>query len=323
MNPKLFWLITAILLVLIHRVDAQQPKKHPLVGFLCGSSLSAIKFRTDAFRQGMRDLNYVEGENIRIEWRSAESVDERLPNLANELVQHQVDVIVVCGTPAVEAAKAATKSIPIVMTSVSDPIGSGLVASLARPGGNVTGLTNFQSDLGGKQVGLLKETLPKVAVVTVLWDPANSGNITWLQDMKAAAPALGIAVQALKTHGPTELENALAAIKKERIKAFIVLGNAATNSHRTDIVNFAIKNALSSMYGESVWVESGGLISYGPDRLDQFRRAAVFVDKILKGTKPSDLPVEQPTKFELAINLKTAKQIGLTIHRMCWRERIG
>jgi ABC-type uncharacterized transport system substrate-binding protein len=206
MNRKLFWLITAILLVLIHRVDAQQPKKHPLVGFLCGSSLSAIKFRTDAFRQDMRDLNYNEGENIRIEWRSAEGVDERLPNLANELVQqHQVDVIVVCGTPAVEAAKAATKSIPIVMTSVSDPIGSGLVASLARPGGNVTGLTNFQSDLGGKQVGLLKETLPKVAVVTVLWDPANAGNITWLQDMKAAASALGIAVQALKTHGPTEL----------------------------------------------------------------------------------------------------------------------
>ena len=314
MNRKcLVWLLATFFLTFVPLANSQQPKKSPLVGFLTGPSLSSIKLRIEGFRQSLRELNYVEGQTISFEWRSADGVEERLPSLASELVQLKVDVIFTQGTPATQAAKQATKTIPIVMTSVSDPVGAGLVASLAHPGGNVTGLTNVLSDLGGKQLELLKEVSPKVSRVAALWDPNNAGNVTWLEEMKVAAGALRITLQPLKVHAHNDLEPALAAIKKEHAGALNVQGNSVTNDYRVQIVNFAAKNRLPSMYGGSGSVEIGGLMSYGPNPVGLYRRAATYVDKILKGAKPADLPVEQPTKFELVINLKTAKQIGLTI----------
>jgi putative ABC transport system substrate-binding protein len=314
MNGKcLVWLLATFFLTFIPLANSQQPKKSPLVGFLSGPSLSSIRPRIEAFRQSLRDLNYIEGQNISIEWRSAEGVDERLPNLAFELVQLKVDVIFTQATPATQAAKQATKTIPIIMTNVSDPVGAGLVASLAHPGGNVTGLTNVLADLGGKQLELLKEVSPKVSRVAALWDPDNAGNVTWLEEMKVAAGALQITLQPLKVHAHNDLEPALAAIKREHAGALNVQGNSVSNNYRAQIVNFALKNRLPSMYGGSGAVEIGGLMSYGPNSIGLYRRAATYVDKILKGSKPADLPVEQPTKFEFVINLKTAKQIGLTI----------
>ena len=205
-----------------------------------------------------------EGQNISIEWRSADGVDERIPKLAAELVQLKVDVIITQGTPAAQAAKDATKTIPIIMTNVSDPVETGLVASLARPGENVTGLTNVLSDLGGKQIELIKEVSPKVSRVAALWDPANAGNITWLEDMKVAAGPLRIILQPLKVHAPNDLETAMAAIKREHAGALNVQGNAVTNTYRVQIVDFAVKNRLPSMYGGVGSVEIGGLMSYGP-----------------------------------------------------------
>jgi putative ABC transport system substrate-binding protein len=302
-----------MLLALCVSAEAQQPTKSPLIGFLSGPSLSSIKPRVEAFRQSLRDLNYVEGQNISFEWRSADALGERLPNIAAELVQHKVDVIFTQGTPATKAAMGATKTIPIIMTGVSDPVGAGLVASLAHPGGNVTGLTNVLSDLGGKQLELLKEVSPQISRVAALWDPDNAGNVTWLEGMKDAAVALRITLQSLKVHTPNDLEPAFAEIKREHAGALNVQGNAVTNSYRVQIVNFAAKNRLPSMYGGDASVEMGGLMSYGANPDGLYRRAAIYVDKILKGAKPADLPVEQPTKFDFVINLKTAKQIGLTI----------
>src|SRR5258705_1368762 len=314
MNGKcLVWLLATFFLTFIPPANSQQPKRSSVVGFLSGPSLSSIKPRIEAFRQSLRELNYVEGQTLSFEWRSAEGVDERLPNLAAELVQLKVDVIFTQGTHATQAAKQATKTIPIIMTNVSGPVGAGLVASLAHPGGNVTGLTNVLADLGGKQLELLKEVSPKVSRVAALWDPDNAGNVTWLEEMKVAAGALQITLQPLKVHEHNDLEPALAAIKREHAGALNVQGSSVTNDYRIQIVNFAIKNRLPSMYGGSGPVEIGGLISYGPNPVGLYRRAATYVDKILKGSKPADLPVEQPTKFELVINLKTAKQIGLTI----------
>jgi putative tryptophan/tyrosine transport system substrate-binding protein len=306
-------LVAVVLLALGVTAEAQQPKKVPLIGFLGGPSLASIYPLADAFRQGLRELGYVEGQNLAIEWLSAEGVDERLPNLAAELVKLRVDVILTRGTPATQAAKNATQTIPIVMTGGSDPLGTGLVPSLAHPGGNVTGLTNFYSDLGGKQLELLKEAFSKVSRVTVLWDPANPGNTTWLGGMKVAAGALSLTLQPVEVHVPSDLEPAFSAIKRERARALCVLNNAVTTTYRTRIVDFATKSRLPAMYPDRESVETGGLMSYGPNLSDMWRRAATYVDKILKGAKPAELPIEQPTKFELVINLKTAKQIGLTI----------
>jgi len=308
-------LVAVLLLIGAVKAEAQQAKNLPRIGFLSGPSLSSItsKSRVEGLRQSLRDLNYIEGQSISIEWRSAEGVDERLPKLAAELVQLKVDIIITLGTPATQAAKDATKTIPIVMTNVSDPLGSGLVASLSHPGGNVTGLTNVLSDLGGKQLELLKEVSPKISRVAALLDPANAGNVTWLEEMKAAAGALRITLQPLKVHTLNDLGPALAAVKREHTGALNVQGNAVANTYRAEIVDFTVKNSLPSMYGGSESVQIGGLMSYGPYPVDTYRRVPVYVDKILKGAKPADLPVEQPTKFELVINLKTAKQIGLTI----------
>ena len=309
----LVWLLATFFLTFIPCANAQSPKKIPLVGFLSGPSLSSIKPRTEAFLQSLRDLKYIEGQTISIEWRSAEGVEERLPNLASELVRLKVDVIFTQGTPATQAAMEATQTIPIVMSNVSDPVGTGLVASLAQPGGNVTGLTNVLSDLGGKQLELLKEVSPKLSRVAAFWDPNNAGNVTWLEEMKVAAGALRITLQPLRVHALNDLEPALEAIKREHAGALNVQGNSVTTNYRVQIINFAAQNRLPSMHGDSGAVEIGGLMSYGPNPVGLYRRAATYVDKILKGAKPADLPVEQPTKFEFVINLKTAKQIGLTI----------
>jgi len=305
--------LCALLLAFCLPVQAQPSKKVPRVGILIADSASTSTTRIEAFRQGLRDLGYVEGPNITLEYRFAEGVNDRFPNLAAELVQLKVDVIIALCTPATQAAKNATQTIPIVMLNVTDPTGTGLVSSLARPGGNITGLSNVFEAVGGKQLELLKEAFPRVHRVVVLWDPANAGNVAWFGDMKVAATALRITLQPLEIQGPDDFERVLSAIKAERATALSVLVNALTNIYRSRIVDFAAIRRMPAMYSDRVFVEVGGLMSYGPNAADLFRRAAIYVDKIFKGTKPADLPVEQPMKFELVVNLKTAKQIGLTI----------
>jgi putative tryptophan/tyrosine transport system substrate-binding protein len=315
MSKKIRAVVLLILsLTSVQFAEAQQPKKVPRIGYLISVSPSSTREigQVEAFRQGLRELGYVEGQNIAIEYRYAEGVDERLPNLATELVQLNVDLIFVSGTTGTQAAKNATQTIPIVMTSVTDPVGTGLVVSLAHPGGNVTGLSNF-SELGGKQLELLKEAFPKVTRVAVLWDPANAANARLLGEMKVAAGELRITLQPLEVRGPNDFEPAFSAIRKEHASALIVLRNAITYTYGTRIVDLTAKSKLPAMYPDRVLVDTGGLMSYGPNFLDMFHRAATYVDKILKGAKPGDLPVEQPKKFEFIINLKAAKQIGLTI----------
>jgi ABC-type uncharacterized transport system substrate-binding protein len=291
--------------------NAQQTKKMPRIGYLGTGSRSSVV--VEAFQQELRDLGYIEGQNITIEYRSTEGIAERLPNVAAELVQLNLDIIVVSGDASTLAAKNTTRTIPIVMTNVTDPVGLGLVASLAHPGGNVTGLSNVGSDLGGKQLELLKEAFPKVSRVAVLWDSASRGNALWLREMKVTAEALRITLQPVDVHGPNDFEPAFSAIKKGHASALSALRNAVTNNYRPRIVDFAAKSRLPAMYPDREFVEVGGLMSYGPNFAYLFRRAAAYVDKILSGAKPADLPVEQPTKFELVLNLKTAKQIGLVI----------
>jgi ABC-type uncharacterized transport system substrate-binding protein len=313
-NPK--WLglsVIAFMLVAGAVAQAQQPKKIPTVGVLVADFASSSTGRTEAFRQGLRNLGYVEGQNIAIEYRFADGVNNRFPNLAAELVQLKVDVLFAFGTAATQAAKNATQTIPIVMSNVTDPVGTGLVVSLARPGGNITGFSNVFEEVGGKQLELLKEAFPKVSRVVVLWDPANAGNAAWLEEMKTAAKGLRTTLQPLEIHPTENFDRELSAIKAEGATAMCVLVNAQTHIYRPRIVDFATKRRIPAMYSDRVFVEAGGLMSYGPNTADLFRRAAVYIDKILKGAKPADLPVEQPTKFELVINLKTAKQIGLTI----------
>jgi putative tryptophan/tyrosine transport system substrate-binding protein len=267
-----------------------------------------------AFRQGLRALGYVEGQNIAIENRWAEGRFERLPDLAAELVRLKVDVIVSVVTQASLAAKNATRTIPIVMVAVGDPLGSGLVASLARPGGNVTGPSSMYADLVGKQLEVLKEIVPKLSRVAVLWNPANAAwQAQMLKATGVAARALGLQVQLLEARGPDELEGAFAAMNRERASALLVAPDVIFALHARRIADLAAKRHLPAMYGSSEHVEAGGLISYAPNIPDVFRRAATYVDKILKGARPSDLPVEQPTKFEVFMNLKTAKALGLTI----------
>jgi putative ABC transport system substrate-binding protein len=307
-------LVAVVLLAVGVRAEAQQPKKVRRIGILLSVSPSSTREvgQVEAFRQGLRELGYIEGNNIVFEYRYAEGVEERLVKLAAELVQLNVDVIFVSGTTGTQAAKNATQTIPIVMTSVTDPVGAGLVASLAHPGGNVTGLSNL-SELSGKQLELLKEAFPKVTRVAVLWDPANTANARLLAEMKVAAHGLRISLQPLEVNGPDDFQPAFSAMRKEHASALIVLRNAITYTYGTRIVDLTAKSKLPAMYPDRVLVDTGGLMSYGPNFLDMFRRAAIYVDKILKGARPADLPVEQPTKFELVINLKAAKQIGLTI----------
>ena len=272
---------------------------------------------SEAIRLALRELGYIEGQNIAIEYRYAEGKRDRLPELAAELVRLKVDIIVVAGgdTP-VRAAKNATKTIPIVMAGRGlDPVEAGLVESLARPGGNVTGITNLTRELGGKRLELLKEAVPKLARVAVLYDPAAPGSTLEVkEDLPVAARALGLTLQPWEVRAAADFERVFAALNKERPDGLYVLsGGPLMNTNQKRIVGFALKSRLPSMYGNRERVDAGGLMSYGADQADSYRRVAYYVDRILKGAKPADLPVEQPTKFEFVINLKTAKQIGLTI----------
>ncbi len=294
---------------------AQPPQKVPRVGYLTPGSPSdlARQRRFEAFRQGLRELGYVEDQNIAIESRRAEGKYDRYSALADDLVRLKVDVIVAVGGRATQDAQQATRTIPIVMSVVIDPVGSGLVASLARPGGNVTGLTIMASDLVGKQLELLKEVVPKVSRVALLWNPANPGSAPQLRQAEAAARALGVRLQPLEARDPKEIDSAFAAMTRERAGALLILPDAIFGNQRRQIAELAAKRRLPSLLGVGEYAEAGGLMTYSANNLDLERRAATFVDKILKGAKPADLPIEQPSKFELIINLKTAKALGLTI----------
>jgi putative tryptophan/tyrosine transport system substrate-binding protein len=292
---------------------AQEPAKIPRIGYLAASPPTASPARTEAFRQGLRELGYVEGKNIQIEYRWAEGKVDRLPHLASELVRLNVEVIVTAGPTVVPAAKEATATIPIVMTFDSDPIGNGFVASLARPGGNITGLSSLSPEISGKQLELLKEIVPKLSHVAVLGTSTRPGHAHALKELGLVAAAFGVQLQFLDVQTPKDIELAFRTAMKARSEAVLALGSAVLNSHRTPVANFAAKSRLPAIYDRREFVDDGGLLSYGVSLNDLHRRAAVYVDKILKGAKPAELPVEQPTKFELVINLKTAKQIGLTI----------
>ena len=296
-------------------VEAQPAGKVPRIGFLVAASASDSAYARliETFRQGLRDLGYVEGRNIVVEYRYADGKYERLPALAAELVRLKVDVIVSHGTPGPLAAKQATSAIPIVMTSAGDPVGSGLVSSLARPGGNVTGLSLMVPELGGKRLQLLKEILPGLSRVAVLWNAANPYASLVAREMEATATTLGVQLQALVVRGPDDFAGALAAATTGRAGALTAVEDPLTITKRTQIVDFAAKSRLPAIYGVKEFVDAGGLMSYGVNLVDLYRRAAAYVDKILKGAKPADLPVQQPTKFEFVINLKTAKALGLTI----------
>ena len=294
--------------------DAQPASKVQRIGYLLGTSSTVSSRPVETFRQGLRGLGWVEGQNVVIEYRSADGRYDRLPDLAADLVRLKVDIIVAAGTAATTAAKNAARAIPIVMIGVGDPVGLELIASLARPGGNVTGLTfSVGMETAGKGLELLKEALPKVRRVAVLTNPANPGQPLALKNVKAAARSLGMQLQLLEARGPDEFDGAFAAMVKERVGALLVVSEAMFNHHRVRLADLAARNKLPSMHGFREDAEAGGLMSYGPDLADLFRRSATYVDKILKGAKPGDLPVEQPTKFELVINLKVAKALGLTI----------
>jgi putative ABC transport system substrate-binding protein len=292
---------------------AQQPTKIPRIGFLSAASPSAIVARAEAFRQGLRELGYVEGKNIVIEWRSAEGKLDRLSELAAELVRLKVDVIVTGGPTATRAAKEATNTIPIVMAFDDDPVGSGFVASLARPGGNITGLATLAPEISGKQLELLKEIVPKLSRVAVFGTSTAPGYVQTLKEIEFAAGAFGVKLQYLDVLDPKDIETAFRAAGKGRADAVLVLQSAVFNSQRKQIAELAVKSRLPAIYPNSQYVDAGGLMTYSTSITDLDRRAATYVDKILKGAKPADLPVEQPIKFELIINLKAAKQIGLTI----------
>jgi putative ABC transport system substrate-binding protein len=295
--------------------EAQQADRVYRIGVLGNVPLSdpGSALLWGAFADGLRDLGYVDGQNIRIEYLSSDGRYERLPGLAADLVRHKVDVIVAPAVQNVMAAKQVTQTIPIVMVSVGDPVGNGLVASLARPGGNVTGTSFLTSALVGKQLELLKQITPHVSRLAFLVNPANPGLPLALEEAKAAAHSLGVQLQAVEARRPADLERAFAAMTRERAGAFFVPWDGFFLVHLARIVQLAAKTRLPAMYGHRGYVDAGGLACYGPSARESFRQAAVYVDKILKGAKPADLPVEQPTKFELVINLKTAKALGLTI----------
>ncbi len=292
--------------------EAQQAGKVPRIGLLFYGSPGPSP-ELDAFRQGLRELGYIEGQNITIEYRFAGGRVGQLPELAAELVRLKLDVIVTPGTPASVAAKQATSTIPIVFAGVADAVGAGLVADFARPRGNITGLTGISAELGGKRLELLKEVAPKASRVAVLFNPADRSNVLVLKELQESAPALRLTLQPLGVRGPGEFEGAFVAMSRKRAHALFGAAGILTTEHRKAIVDLAAKNRIPAMWGERQFVEAGGLMSYAVNFYDQVRRAATYVDKILKGAKPGDLPVEQPTKFELVINLKTAKALGLTI----------
>ena len=306
--------LSALFFALCISAEAQQqPGKVRRIDYLSALSISAESSRLDGFRQALRYLEYVEGKNIVIEYRFAEGKFDRLPQLAAELVRLKDDVIVTTGPTSTRAAKEATTTIPIVMAFDNDPVGNRFVASLARPGGNITGLSTYYPEISGKQLELLKEIVPRLTRVAVLGNSAIPGNAQALKEMKQAAAAFGVHLQYLEVRDLKDIETAFQETRKGRADGILVLTSPVTNAHRSQIIDLALKNRLAAIYYTAEWVEAGGLLTYGANLIDLWRRAATYVDKILKGANPAELPVEQPTKFELMFNLKTAKQIGLTI----------
>ena len=314
-KTNLIWLLATFFLITISLAEAQQPTKVPRIGFAVGQgSTKNPGPNVEAFRQGLQGLGYIEGKNIVVEYRYAEGIEDRLPGLVAELVGLKVDVIVVPPVVAIRAAKQATKTIPIVMVTTADPVAIGLIESLARPGGNITGLTRLTAELSGKRLELLKEAVMGLSRVGVLWDADGAGSANSFKEYDAAARALKIALQSLEVRGPNpDLDGAFQAAAKRHVSALIAIRGSLLNRYPKRIADLAIKHRLPSMFEGSADVEAGGLMSYSASDAESFRRAAIYVDKILKGAKPAALPVEQPTKFEFVINLKTAKQIGLTI----------
>jgi putative ABC transport system substrate-binding protein len=309
-------LVAVVLLALGITAEAQQPKKVPRIGYLLSGDPASESTRFAGIRLAVRERGYIEGQNIVIEYRYTEGKLARLPELAAELVGLKVDIIVVTGGGRwIEAAKNATKTIPIVMAGAgSDPVETGLVESLARPCGNVTGLTLISGDLGGKRLELLKEAAPKIARVAVLYDPTIPSYVIEVKEvLPVAARALGLNLQPWEARDADGFEKVFAALNKQRADGLYVHPGRVGRDNQKRIVGFALKSRLPSVYNNSEFVDAGGLMSYGADLAESYRRVAYYVDRILKGAKPADLPVEQPTKFELVINLKTAKQIGVTI----------
>ena len=302
------WLLAAPL-----STQAQERGKVYRIGYLAYGSSADAHF-IDAFRKGLGELGWIEGQNVIIDSRSAEGRSDRLSDLAAELVRIKVDIIVASTTPALVAAKNATGTVPIVAVNVGDLVALGLIVSLARPGGNITGVSySVGADLFGKELELLKEALPNIGRVAILSNPANPTHALAISNVKVAAQALGVELQLVEGRDPSEFDGAFAAMTKERVRAILVLPDGLFYLHRTRLADLAVENRLPSMHGLRENVEAGGLMSYGPNSLDNFGRAATFVDKIFKGTVPADLPLEQPTKYELVINLKTAKALGLGV----------
>jgi putative tryptophan/tyrosine transport system substrate-binding protein len=311
---KAVLLLIGFVLANLHFAEAQQTEKIPRIGYLSGSSLSANRPRNEAFRQGLRELGYVEGKNISIDWRSAEGKFDRLPAIAAELVRLKLDIIVSAGPAPTRALKTATTTIPIVFAQDGDPVADGLVATLARPGGNITGLSGLAPELSRKRLELLKETIPRLSRALVFRTSTQPGNAQMLKELDLAAGALKVKLDYVNILDPKYIETAFQNAVNGRAEAVLMMvAGAVTGGHRTEIVELAVKNRLPVIYATPGMVDAGGLMSYGVNINDLDRRAATYVDKILKGRTPAELPVEQPTKFEFVINLKTAKQIGLTI----------
>jgi putative ABC transport system substrate-binding protein len=310
MKRSLHWVFALILLTGVSIAKAQQPAKLPRIGVL---TVSGLAWQIEALRSGLAELGYIEGKNIEIDVRSADSQLERLPALAAELVQLKPDVIVTSSNPAIIAVKKATQTIPVVMTSVGDPVGAGFVNSLARPGGNITGLSNIAEQLSGKRLELLKEIKPAIVRVAIVRNPTIPTHAVLWQETERAGTAMGLRLVAVDLPADDDYEKTFNAVAKSRSEALVLLPEPTTLAHREKFTARAAKTRLPTMYPFPEYVESGGLASYGPSSFDLWRRGASYVDKILKGRKPADLPVEQPMKFEFVINLKAAKQIGLTI----------
>jgi putative tryptophan/tyrosine transport system substrate-binding protein len=325
MYKKILLSAAAIVITFAHPADAQQRGKIPHVGILSPSAPNtAADANLDSFRQGLRDLGYVEGRNIRLEYRWADNREDQYPALVADLIRLKVDIIYTSSTPAVLVAKQATKTVPIVFPVSSDPVSVRIVDSLARPGGNATGLSSLASDLWPKRMELLKETFPKVSQLAMLWNSSNPGMKVRAKETLASAGALGVTVQDRGVPDLDGLESVFATLSKDRPDALLTMVDPFTRFHLKRILEFAAKNRLPAMYEDRMFVEAGGLFSYGPWIAELFRRSGTYVDKILKGANPADLPVEQPTKFELFINLKTANELGVTIppHVLARADRV-
>jgi len=310
---RLLAIVTLLLLAAVTAPEAQQRKTVAQVGFLGSSTFERQRHLVAALQQALRELGYVEGQNVVLEQRYAEGQFQKLPELAAELVRLRVDVLIVESAPAAHAAKNATRAIPIVFTNASDPVGTGLVTSLARPGGNMTGLSDFNADIVAKRLELLKEVVPTASRIAVLLNPGNPTNPLQLKLIQAAALSQGVALLPFEARGVDDIDRAFLAMRTERAEALIVVGDPMLGSHRRRIVDLSAESRLPAIYATQPFVDDGGLMSYGANFEDLYRRTAAYVDKILKGASPGDLPIEQPTKFELVINIKTSKTLGLAI----------